>query len=276
MSDIAKNILEDIIIMKNEASHEMFDKPYALLEIAEHQLVNEYIHDLDHPVWKPVSYNGITTVYDISNTGDVRNRTTGLILKQKVNKDGYMMFNLCPGDGSKVTITIHKLVATAFIPNPENKPVVNHKNGKKDFNWYKNLEWATYQENTQHAMKTGLAPKDGTDNPNNKYDEDIIHTVCKLLEDGHTSTKISKMLGISVTLPENIKRGKLWKEIASQYKIPEPVSVKRSDELKAYMEELIYAGYTNREIVQASGLPDTEHEREYVGLFRRRLLKKTI
>lgn len=276
MNTLEKTVLTEMDCRKNEISLEMYDKSYESLEIAERQMVDDYIHDLDYPVWKHISHRGMTTVYDISNLGDVRNRITGLTLKQKVNKDGYMMFNLCPGDGSKVTVTIHKLVATAFIPNPENKPVVNHKNGKKDFNWYKNLEWATYQENTQHAMKTGLAPKDGVDNPNNKYDEDIIHTVCKLLEDGHTPTKISRMIDVSVTLPENIKRGKLWKEIASQYNIPEPVSVKRSDELKAYMEELIYAGYTNREIVQASGLPDTEHEREYVGLFRRRLFKKTI
>lgn len=276
MNTLEKTVLTEMDCRRNEISLEMFGKPYALLEIGECQMVNDYIHDLDHPLWKPIIYNGITTVYDISNIGTVRNRITNLILKQKTNKDGYMMFNLCPGNGSKITITIHKLVSSAFIPNPDNKPVVNHKNGKKNFNWYKNLEWATYQENTQHAIKTGLSPKNGTDNPNNKYDEDTIHTVCKLLEDGHTPTKISKMLGISVTLPENIKRGKLWKEIASQYNIPEPVSVKRSDELKAYMEELIYAGYTNREIVQASGLPDTEHEREYVGLFRRRLFKKTI
>lgn len=275
MSDIAKNILEDIIIMKNEASHEMFDKPYALLEIAERQLVNEYIHDLDHPVWKPITVKGMSTIYEISNTGSIRNVITGTIRKPTEVWSGYLKINFYK-NAKCVTVLIHRLVAESFVPNPNNLPVVNHKNGVKTFNWYKNLEWCTQQENTQHAIDKGLSLRSGTDNPNNKYDEDIIHTVCKLLEDGHTPTKISKMIDVSVTLPENIKRGKLWKEIASQYKIPEPVSVKRSDELKAYMEELIYAGYTNREIVQASGLPDTEHEREYVGLFRRRLLKKTI
>lgn len=267
------NIEKTLQEIRDERSIELFDKPESLLQIAEIKLLDEYINDLNNPSWLPVKYDGYPTMYAVSNTGEVKYITTGLIRKQKTNRDGYRMVNLSI-NGKLVTTTIHKLVGQAFIPNPENKPILNHKNGKKYLNWYKNLEWDTYQENTQHAIKNGLAGRPGVTNPNNKVSEDIVHKICKLLEDGLEASSINKIIPDSYHIAAGIKRGKLWKNIASQYNIPKPVSVLRSQDLKDYMTELIFAGYSNREIVQAAGLPDTEHEREYVGLFRRRLFKK--
>lgn len=82
--------------------------------------------------------------YDVSNTGNVR-RVGGKVLKPALVA-GYPRVTV----GGK-NCHIHRLVAIAFIPNPENKPCVNHKDGDKQNNHVSNLEWATYSENELHA-----------------------------------------------------------------------------------------------------------------------------
>lgn len=69
----------------------------------------------------------------------------------RYDKDGYEMISTRHSDGRTTTARVHRLVAEAYIPNPENKPVVNHINGIKDDNRVENLEWATVAENTQHG-----------------------------------------------------------------------------------------------------------------------------
>lgn len=106
-------------------------------------------------VWKPIlGYEGL---YEISNHGNVRSYKNGkwgiraeprAIFGQKGKH--YKTVPLCR-DGSKKTRPIHRLVAEAFLPNPENLSDVNHKDGNKDNNQVDNLEWCTHAENMRHA-----------------------------------------------------------------------------------------------------------------------------
>lgn len=90
-----------------------------------------------------------------SNTGEVRNRITKNILTPQKDNKGYLRVRMSLHD-QKVSAKIHRLVAIAFIPNPENKPQVNHINCNKEDNRAENLEWVTNGENQIHAYKNGL------------------------------------------------------------------------------------------------------------------------
>lgn len=99
-------------------------------------------------VWKTIANHDN---YEVNRLGDIRNKKTKKILKPFDDKRGYLRVKL---DGKNVKV--HIIVATTFLPNPENKPVVNHKHGNKHDNRASQLEYVTYSENTKHAWQTGL------------------------------------------------------------------------------------------------------------------------
>lgn len=96
--------------------------------------------------------------YEVSTDGCVRNAITGVLLKQSArgSKSDYYQVMITSDDGERMHKNIHRLVAEAFIPNPLNKPCVNHKDGNKHNNNVDNLEWVTRSENDIHAFRNGL------------------------------------------------------------------------------------------------------------------------
>lgn len=80
----------------------------------------------------------------------------GKVLKQVINSHGYPCVTIKYLDGSQKVVPVHRLVAIAFIPNPDNKPQINHIDGDKTNNRVSNLEWCTAKENLKHAFATGL------------------------------------------------------------------------------------------------------------------------
>jgi hypothetical protein len=104
--------------------------------------------------WK--NYNNFI---EVSEAGDVKSH--GKIIKGEICKNGYKRVHVSH-NGEQYKILIHRLVATAFIPNPLNKPCVNHKDGNKANNHVDNLEWCTHGENLKHAYDAGLRDLYGT------------------------------------------------------------------------------------------------------------------
>lgn len=114
-------------------------------------------------MWRKIK--GYEDYYHVSADGEVRTvkqrrGTHARILKQ-TNLKGYRRVDLCIGQ-RRSTKMVHRLVAEAWLPNPNNLPFINHIDGDKANNRLENLEWCSHQENMNHAWRTGLMAKVGS------------------------------------------------------------------------------------------------------------------
>lgn len=177
--------------------------------------------------WRDVvGYEGLYMVSDIGrvktlsrtyrsgenlwNTRVIRER----ILCQAKMPDGYRTVQLSL-NGSRKMFSAHRLVGMAFIPNPENKPQINHINGIKSYNSLHNLEWNTFSENQNHAIRLGLC-KVGSKRKNAVLTEEIVAQIwVKKKETGYGCVRLANLF--FPTIPKNVidhvLSGRNWKHV---------------------------------------------------------------
>lgn len=125
------------------------------------------LENLPNEQWKVIK--GFELLYQISNYGRIfsHNRRKILRLSKASGYWGVNLYKKQNGKRVRIFYSAHRLLALAFIPNPENKPQINHKDGNKLNLKLSNLEWNTSSENTQHAYNNGLTRlKTGANSPN--------------------------------------------------------------------------------------------------------------
>lgn len=122
------------------------------------------------------------------------------------------------------TKAVHKVIAETFIPNPENKPQVNHIDGNKQNNHVDNLEWVTNKENANHAINNGLWTKfvssmlttetsQGELNSQAVLQPEDVLDIRELIKQGMRPYKIAKVFGVSPATIYDIKSRRSWKHI---------------------------------------------------------------
>lgn len=176
--------------------------------------------------WRPVI--GFERSYMVSNIGRVKGlrrlvkcqqsytglrMVKGKIKSQRITQYGYVhvfIQGILDGVKFRQNISVHRLVAKAFIPNPENKPTVNHKNGDKTDNNVENLEWATHSEQQIHSRLNDLSPSIGQTHHKSKL-SDV--QVLEIINSTLSNQKLSSIYNVNHRTISVIKTGKAWKHL---------------------------------------------------------------
>lgn len=157
-------------------------------------------------VWKDIK--GYEGVYQVSNIGRVKRlfKKHENILTGKIRKDGYCEYLLKYNNKPKYFLA-HRLVAEAFLPNPDNLPCVNHIDCDKSNNFVKNLEWCTYQENMTHAVDNHLCSKGEKHYKTKLREEQVI----EIYNSDLSVRKLASIYGVNDGTISYIKNGKSWR-----------------------------------------------------------------
>lgn len=175
-------------------------------------------YNTEKEVWKDIE--GYEGRYQVSNLGRVKSlkrkvpngENSFRIIKEKILKTSkksneYIKVNL-----SGKSYRVHRLVATAFIENPNNYDEINHINGDKRDNRVKNLEWCTREYNMSFNKKLNVMPK-GSEHKNSTITEQVAREIKILLNKGHMQKDIANKFNTTVNIVSQINRGLTWKHI---------------------------------------------------------------
>lgn len=156
-------------------------------------------------------------MYLVDEKGEVFSLFTNKYLKKSKSKTGYLVVNI-RNNGTRAPAYIHRLVAEAFIENPDKKAEVNHKDGNKQNNKVENLEWVTNKENIRHSVDFGLLPRHGK-HPNSKLTDNQVIFICELFQSGKTITEVLELCEFNVSRCQllNIRCRRDWVGLSEKY-----------------------------------------------------------
>lgn len=220
-------------------------------------------------IFRDVYIHGNKTNYLVSNKGNVKSLYRNKLLTQCTDKYGYKYVGIRYNNKTYQGL-IHRLVAIAFIPNPEHKEQVNHIDGNKTNNSVINLEWATPQENMIHCYNTGLHDNRAISDKHgmNKYTIKQIKEICNLLQENKLSiNEIAKKTNVGHTTVNDIRNKKYWTHISKDYSFDNynVTEVRRvTDAMKKEMYPLIQQGFRKCDILRHFNLDVTKANYAYI------------
>lgn len=200
-----------------------YDDSYELINIDQNNsncsLLNLSIKLIDidkDEEWKEYLNSG----YWVSNMGRVKSgdmlidsdgrwkRNNGRILKGRINTKGYFKVHLY--SNINMDLAIHRLVAICFIPNPENKPQVNHKNAIKTDNRLENVEWMTNEENKNHALDNDLYWRGEKNHTTVLTNDQVLEARRRHKLEGATVALLAREMGVHYNTMTSIINKKTW------------------------------------------------------------------
>jgi len=169
-------------------------------------------------------------------------------------KNGYRIVSLCSKKG-KMKI-VHRLVAQAFVPNPENKPQVNHEDGNKLNNNAWNLSWTTAIENINHAINNGLINQRKEQNPSAKLSQSDISKILDIISlNQFSQAKIGAMFGVGSSTINRIKSGQTpWTIDVIGFKAIPNTRFRITDEDVIEIKKLLLANIPQKVIAAKFGI----------------------
>lgn len=166
-------------------------------------------------LWKTIEENGFYQVSTFGRSRSIARKTKFgatfhrvRYLSPQLSNQGYARLTVRMDDGTKKTFLLHRLVARAFIPNPENKPQINHKNFNRADNRIENLEWATASENNTHVCDAGRKRPWGQIKLKNFQVKEIKS---RLISGKETHKTIALDYDVSASAIDSISVGRTWK-----------------------------------------------------------------
>lgn len=176
--------------------------------------------------------NELGEVYSLGKKYTDKNGEKGVFTRRKLMKQGtfrtgYKRVTLINDDGKRKTLSVHRLVANAFIENNENKPQVNHIDGNKENNNVANLEWATRKENMTHAFANKLIHgRAGENHHSNKLTEAQVRDMITEMANGANNNEIGNKYNLHPRYVSLIRSKKRWRTVWDTLDIDLPKSNK--------------------------------------------------